>query len=317
MSRSDLAGPTALDPALAPLVAAAQAGDEAGRARLEAALRERHRRDRHTPSSTVLARWTDVAVADLDAHPDGFARVHRGEHDGFLVRGVLGTDEAAAFTERLFGSGLLHDNVGGRLLGMSLLGLPDRGPYHAAAPTTRRHLDRLFGLSFEERVEDVFRRLGGGRRVELPSDGPDAVYLPATVRVLDPSAGGYRAHTGNEFVETYASYDHLRSIARTTDALSYFVVTQVPEEGGELVIYDLAWCDTPGELHQEFMTPVRDAWLESVPKAYLDPRPGDMIVFNGGRIWHKVADVSGREPRVTVGGFATLGRDDDVIHYWN
>ncbi|MFN8019808.1 MAG: hypothetical protein U0P45_17070 [Acidimicrobiales bacterium] len=303
------------DPDLAACIAAAEAGDEGALDALAGALRARHRVERTHADERVLRRWSDVSVADLDAHPDGFAQVHRGDHDGFLIRGVLTPDEAAAFTDRALAAEL-HANVGGRLLGTSLLGLPDRVGYLAAAEGTRRRLDELFGFSFEERVEDVLRRVGGGRPVGLPAEDGRS-YLPATVRVLDALAGGYRAHTGNEFVESYESYDHLRSIARTTDALSYFVLTQRPDEGGELIMYDLAWTETPDGFDREFMSPLRDARLEAYPKAYLDPGPGDMILFNGGRIWHKVADVVGDRPRVTVGGFATLSGPGDRIYYWN
>lgn len=314
MTTTDAHGPGA---DLDALIAAAAAGDPTAGDQLDAALRARHRQQRLEPDPGVLRRWTDVSVHDLGDHADGFAAVHRGEHDGFLIRGVLDPEEAAAFTVRTFASGHLHPNVGGQLLGTSLLGLPDRTAYHPDAEATRAHLDELFGFSFEERVEAVFAAVGGGRSVELPTDGPGRTYLPATVRVLEERQGGYRAHTGNEFVETYESYDHLRSIARTTDALSYFVLTQHPVEGGELVIYDLSWADTPPEFHDEFMTATRDARLERVPKAYLDPQPGDMILFNGGRIWHKVADIVGPLPRVTVGGFATRSADDRSIYYWN
>ncbi|MCB1038108.1 MAG: 2OG-Fe(II) oxygenase [Acidimicrobiales bacterium] len=265
----------------------------------------------------VLERWSDVPVADLAQHADAFAEIHRGDRDGLLIRGVLSPDEAAAFTLRVMAPGLLHDNVGGALLGTSLLGLPERDGYYREAHATRRTLDELFGFSFEDRIEAVLEAVGGGRRARLPQEGPDQTYLPATVRVLHPRAGGYRSHTGNEFVESYASYDHLRSIARTVDALSYFVVTQKPDQGGELVLYDLRWDETPDVFRTEFMTPVRDARLEAWEKASVDPEPGDMILFNGGRIWHKVADIDGGQPRVTVGGFSTLAADGASIYYWN
>lgn len=307
---------TAIDePNLEAYMSAAEAGTEGALDDLARALRARHRRDRTNPDERVLRRWTDTSVDQLSAHADGFAAVHRGDHDGFLIRGVLTEEQAASFTDRALAANL-HQNVGGRLLGTSLLGLPDRHGYFPAAETTRRQLDELFGFSFEARIEEVFGRVGGGRLVELPAEDGHT-YLPATVRVLDEQGGGYRAHTGNEFVEAYESYDHLRSIAQTTDALSYFVLTQRPDEGGELVMYDLAWDQTPDGYDHEFMSPLRDARLEAFPKAYLDPGPGDMILFNGGRIWHKVADIVGPRPRVTVGGFATLAKDDDRIYYWN
>jgi hypothetical protein len=306
-----------LPPELSSLIAAARDGDASAVDRLEQELRARHRIDRRHPAGEVLARWWDVSSRDLESHPDGVAAVHRGELDGFVIRGVLAPDEAADFAKRTVESGLLHDNVGGRLLGTSLLGLPDRSTYYPAAATTRRQLDELSGSRFQSRIEDVLRRLGGGRNVELPREAPDETYLPATVRVLGEHLGGYRAHTGNEFVESYGSYDHLRSIAHTTDALSYFVLLQKPVSGGELVLYDLAWADTPPQFHDAFMSSIRDAWLEQYPKAYVDPDPGDMILFNGGRIWHKVADIEGPTSRITVGGFATLSKDDSTVYYWN
>ncbi len=284
---------------------------------LAAELRARHRQDLTAPTASVLDRWIDTSVSGLGAFPDGFTAVHRGDLDGFLVRGLLSPAEAQKFNEALVRADVLHDNVGGRLVGTSLLGLDDLEPYFEAVEETRRLLRDLFAFDFEGRLRGVLEALGGGRPADLPTDDSGRTYLPATVRVLDGQGGGYRSHTGNEFVEAYRSYDHLRTIARTTDALSYFLLTQVPEGGGELVIYDLTWTETPAELRGQLMSIGRDAALEHCAKAYVDPQPGDLILFNGGRIWHKVADIEGPTPRITVGGFATLSADEASVYYWN
>lgn len=49
----------------------------------------------------------------------------------------------------------------------------------------------------------------------------------------------------------------------------------------------------------------------------IKPEVGDLIVFNGGQVWHKVNDVIGTKDRVTFGGFLGRSLDGAELLYWN
>jgi hypothetical protein len=125
------------------------------------------------------------------------------------------------------------------------------------------------------------------------------------------------AHTANEFCDVWPAYAHLRDIARMRDSLSYFITAQAPEAGGELFLYDLDWDDTPDDVLALSMGPARDELLERFPGRTIALAAGDMVLFTGGRIWHRVVPVRGERPRVTVGGFVAESHDGAQLFYWS
>ena len=95
------------------------------------------------------------------------------------------------------------------------------------------------------------------------------------------------------------------------------MVGQAPEAGGQLELYDLMWDDTPDDVLALGMSEERDARLERFGSRLTDVGVGDMILFTGGRIWHRVAPVEGGRERITIGGFLALSQDDRSIYFWS
>ena len=48
-----------------------------------------------------------------------------------------------------------------------------------------------------------------------------------------------------------------------------------------------------------------------------NPEPGDLLIFYGGRIWHRVEPILGSKPRITLGGFINFSDDDKKCFYWS
>jgi hapalindole-type alkaloid chlorinase len=260
-----------------------------------------------------------VDSSDLDAWDDAIDRIYVGSLDGMTVRGVFTEAEVEAVTERLWDfrpEFVDHGTVA--MLGTAIVGSDDdRDRYHADAPAMNDRLEVLFEGEFRDRIEQVLGRVGGRRPVQVPEDGPHRPYVPATARVLPADGGVIHAHTANEFCDVWPAYAHLREIARMRNSLSYFVLAQTPDAGGDLLLYDLDWEDTPADVRALEMSPERDALLDPFAGTGVLPGPGDMVLFNGGRIWHRVQPVRGEQPRVTVGGFVGLSHDGDTVYYWS
>ena len=53
-----------------------------------------------------------------------------------------------------------------------------------------------------------------------------------------------------------------------------------------------------------------------VPGLVVDPNPGDLVVFGGGRRFHRVEPIGGETPRITYGGFAASSKDGDEVNCW-
>jgi hypothetical protein len=260
-----------------------------------------------------------VDVQDTGGFADAIDRIYSGSLDGMTIRGVFSEAEVERAVGRLWeyrSEFVDHGTVA--MFGTAIVGSDDdRAKYHLDAPAMNERLDTLFDGGFTRRIESVLSRVGGGRPVVVPEDGPDRPYVPATVRVLPGDGGIIHAHTANEFCDVWPAYAHLRDIARMRDSLSYFITAQAPEEGGELMLYGLDWDDTPDDVLALSMSQERDDLLEASADTGISPGPGDMVLFTGGRIWHRVTPVRGTRPRVTVGGFVAESRDGTRLYYWS
>ena len=60
-----------------------------------------------------------------------------------------------------------------------------------------------------------------------------------------------------------------------------------------------------------------DHLMDRYQQVRLRPRAGDMILFDGGRWFHKVDVVRGSATRWTIGGFLMFDRDGRRAYYWS
>ena len=106
------------------------------------------------------------------------------------------------------------------------------------------------------------------------------------------------------------------------DQLSYFVVLQQPDAGGELTIYDMLWDKVKRKEspeNNEFVIDDNDKpiYVKDVRSFAVKPQSGDILVFSGGPIWHRVEDIEGSVPRITFGGFLNFSNDNEEVYYWS
>jgi Rps23 Pro-64 3,4-dihydroxylase Tpa1-like proline 4-hydroxylase len=97
---------------------------------------------------------------------------------------------------------------------------------------------------------------------------------------------------------------------------------QQPESGGELSLYDLEWENGQGKANNHENREVRlaDGTMRNIENdevQMIDPQKGDMILFAGGQIWHRVESVQGNRERITLGGFLSFNYEKDAVVYWS
>lgn len=268
---------------------------------------------------THLGAWLEVDLADIESLPDAIEQIYDGSLDGLTIRGVFTEEEVTTGVQRARGHADEFRDHGEQIMfGTALVGADDaREAYFAGAPIINDRIDTLFDVDFVGRVAGVLSTLGGGRPAVIPEEEGRGSYVPATLRFLPPGRGVMHAHTANEFCNAWDAYAHLREIARMWNSLSYFVVGQAPESGGELTLYDLMWDDTPDDVRALAMSQERDDLLARFDTSPIRLSAGDMILFTGGRIWHRVTPVDGATERVTIGGFVALSQDEERVLFWS
>lgn len=270
-----------------------------------------------------FSRMLDIDVSDLPAHPDALRAIYDAKLHGMIVRNVFPKDAMARVVDRLerkeapFPQTFFPDRFKAWFYGRALDGSdPGLGEYLRDAEAFRTCAEHLFrdGDAFETRIEEVFRMISGGRDVRIPCMPDGRRYTPATIRVL-PEGGHIGTHCGNE-ASTRSAYTHLNTFIDRHDQISYFVTLQAPEGGGELAVYSFQFQDTDESMFDHGHTVVDHVLHLHQEKRYR-PTAGDLIVFDGGRYFHKVDVVQGPRTRWTIGGFLMFGADDGAVYYWS
>ncbi len=271
-------------------------------------------------------------VGEISKIPDALRDIYLGNFDALIVKNVFTKEAMATIVSRLTDNDAnlqisaqeerepspKHHLIYGRSITPNAW---ENGPpiddYLEAAARFRSDCRRLFeGVpDFEARVTEIFTQLAGGRDVSVPLHHDGRHYTPATVRYI-PTDRQIPIHVGNYFLHLNC-YDHLRTVIDLTDQLSYFVVLQTPDKGGELVVYDLLHDDPrmPEVTNERGFVDVNrvERLFNREPLA---PQAGDLLIFNGGKFYHRVEFTGGQHPRWTIGGFLAFAKEGPHVYFW-
>ena len=187
-------------------------------------------------------------------------------------------------------------------------------------------LEEILKVNFKERIENIFKKISGGRSVETPNgfDG-EGKYAMGSIRMNMGGKGFIPVHCGNYFQQEFSAfYEHLKTEVKVEDQLSYFVTVNPAERGGELSLFDQKW-----EIGQKKEDAGDDRGISlpngefidmgptsSIKRQKVKPEAGDLLIFSGGPVWHKVELVEGTETRITIGGFLAYTEDKKTLKYW-
>lgn len=274
-------------------------------------------------TSSFFSRMRDIDVSELEQHPDALRAIYEGNLHGLIIRNVFDKEVMARVVERLekketpFPQTFFPERFKAWFYGRVLDGSePTLNDYLRDAESFRVCTQHLFrdGPDFETRITEVFAHMSGGRPVRVPQAPDGRSYTPATIRVL-PIGGHIGTHCGNE-ASTRSAYTHLNTLIDRHDQISYFVTLQAPDEGGELAVYSLTFEECDASMFDHGHTVV-DPVLHLHQEKRYRPQAGDLIVFDGGRYFHKVDVVHGPQTRWTIGGFMMFAKDGETVLYWS
>ncbi len=174
-----------------------------------------------------------------------------------------------------------------------------------------------------EKLDNFFKSIATDYKVSIPTNKiKNAAVSAGQFRVFNQDKGGLFVHCGNLFqTQTLHYYSLLANDIDMNDQLSFFWLLQNTEEGGELSIYDMLWKDVKRKKSPEENDSVIDdngntILLKDLKSFAVRPEPGDILVFSGGPIWHRVENIKGKTPRITFGGFLNFSKDDTELFYW-
>lgn len=240
-------------------------------------------------------------------------------YDGATVHGIYSDDECQAVLERL-PLDRWQEHFIGRTVGMAVGMItdeePDRERYLRQVVEDQAKILHGFGFDPHARLAERLAPAAEDRPL-LPVSEDGRFYNPGHLRYWEPGLEGLKAHVGNEFWRALAGTGmrHMVTTTAVKDDLSYFVVLQRADVGGEFSVYDLVWDqdDASGDARVDLRD---DSRFDTMPCLRLNPGPGDLIIFGGGWRWHRVEPPTGERARVTYGGFCAPSLDSTQFHFW-
>ncbi len=281
-----------------------------------------------------LWKFPTIGFNDAKKMSSGIDELYNGETHGFLIKGVLNQEEVDYALNRLNtldpgANGAFSENAGySNPKSFSMLasesGVQDAllDKYFDDIANYRKNLQLLFPFGFEERLFSLVSAMGNSKPVKTPflhRKNENKLFTNSTIRVCYPGFGGMNTHVGNMFRGIYPKfYSFLDAIMDIENQISYFIMLSKPEFGGRLVLLDALWSDYNRMDDKETMVKStgEKIRMKELDCQIIDPFPGDMIIFAGGDIWHRVENLIGKRDRITIGGFLAKTRDNNQIYVW-
>lgn len=272
----------------------------------------------------IFKNFIEVDYKNQEPNQNYIEKVYNGELDGFVTKGVLSENEVANFLDIING---VNDNdflptSNGRLFPYPYATISDLDKTLDGYIDKTAVLEKLPLEFFKKRIFEFFNKYSGSfdaRPPKVLKSNKPAAY--GTARFFMPKMGGLFVHCGFFFQQEHAIYFDVVEEMDKEKQFSFFMMLQYPEKGGELTIYDMLWPEVNGKDVFENNEYVLDKdknkiYLDTVDTFQVKPAPGDILIFNGGPIWHRVEEIIGDKPRITFGGFINFSKDGKELFYW-
>jgi hapalindole-type alkaloid chlorinase len=167
-------------------------------------------------------------------------------------------------------------------------------------------LNNFFSGSYKEKLYSLFSSLGNGFNFsDALLNGTilknEKAYF-TTIREIYVNGGGIKKHCEKDLQIYYHKFFELIGLKTPHFQLSYFILLKKPQQGGELKIHNQFFKkNTQHDADKDYYLPEIDQ--------------GDIVIFNGGEIYHSVSNIMGSENRITIGGF--LSKKHKNFYSWS
>lgn len=279
----------------------------------------------------IFFNFQEYDYATIDQHQDLVHQIQTGALHGFITKNVFSQEEVErvkSFVSELTDEDLMP-TPSGKIFPFPFATITDTGERLDSYYDRLARLDSYISQkdavqAFSDRLGRFFATVGGNYKVSIPYNRiKDKPVAPGTFRLFYPGMGGLHVHCGNLFqTQSMFFYSLIKNDIDMDGQLSYFVVLQQPEEGGELTIYDMLWDKVKRKESPENNEFVIDdegneIYVDTLKSFAVKPQPGDILVFSGGPIWHRVENIKGANKRITFGGFLNFSKDKKELYYYS
>jgi len=282
-----------------------------------------------------LLSFLEVDIQDIQAHPSGIQNIQGDNITGMVIRNALSADECRIIRDYFdnLPQEEIYETTSGAFTAPPPFSIIARkgasetqiGQYFMNCQQFWKDFTSVSGFDFLQKTKTILGHLGQGKTIETP-EGPNGngTFTPASIRKLVPGLGELNLHCGNILHEEHPEFFKLLSEkSHLHNQLSYFFMLQPAQKAGELLVYNMPW-DTvskrlPGGLRFETTdgTILDSSDEKQVARHAVKMNMGDLLIFGGGRYWHRVSQPEGDATRYTIGGFITPSTSSESMHIWS
>jgi len=263
------------------------------------------------------SRIVHVSASEAARAPSWMDGILAGDPDVVVLKGVFTADEVAAVARTLEAHPAWRRALSVEST-VEFIGLPlqwvdqDLDTYLTAADEARSAAAELLEGTLLPRLQALLAQVCG-RPVREIETAEGRRFASATLRRLPPgSAVGPHFELGQL---DFPGYRGLRPQIDETTLLSFYLLVQPSERGGELALHDLRWGHPDAPRVQSTMLD-DDTLFGLHPPRVVPMSAGDVVVFDSGHIAHRVLEVRGSRPRWTMGGLLSPSPDGTLVRCW-
>ena len=188
--------------------------------------------------------------------------------------------------------------------------------YAPAIPRVRALHAELFEAAdgLESLLSAAVARLGGGAPTPLLG-AEGAAFAPALVTTLRAGAE-IPFHFDNYCFHEDTAFVRAGSLLSQRTLLNALLLIEAPEAGGGLELAAFDWDEYVQRTARRDSGAWSDTLVDDRARTRVDLAAGDLLIFDAGRIAHRVTPVEGRAPRRAYVWHMGTPRGSDALRYF-
>lgn len=250
--------------------------------------------------------------------------IYNEELNAVIIENFFSESEVSFFQENfnrciLKHADLIDTKFSGFTFGKTLFDTENLSHYKNLVPKYIDAEKELFNFSITDRFLNLIETLTFNVPVKIAKHTDNTSFLPNSVRVMEPDKGGLFVHADLYIHETFKEATELMNIINHKTVLSMIVSLQKPENGGNLLLYNLMYKDTPRSIFNSTKNIFKsmEAYVSKFKVNKIDLKIGSLIIFNAGQQWHAIEPIKGTQSRITVGCFTGYNKSNNEIYIWS
>lgn len=262
------------------------------------------------------AKIISLTMEELNSRNTYYDDIYNLKIDGIIIKSFITNDEIKYFKKQLnsYTPAVIYVTDFGYTVGQTLSNSTLEN-YFEKSTVFKEDLTQLISFNFIDRFEQFLNKISGKANASIPRINKEKIFCPATFRIMNPFQGALKIHS-EKMVNSLKPLNNelLSKVNSGKQELSFFIMMQNPVKGGNLILFDKRYSDCNYNISKGL-----PSWKDTIGNKakVLKLEEGDLILFNGGELLHRIEDIRGENSRITLAGFSDYSKQSDKIHYWS